>query len=73
VLVNDDGPGIESAILPKVFDPFFTTKPVGKGTGLGLSVSQGIVNRHGGQIEIAESRKGFTSVRVSLPLAPANV
>jgi PAS domain S-box-containing protein len=68
VFVIDDGPGIAAANLPRIFDPFFTTKPVGMGTGLGLSVSQGIVKHHGGTIDVVESQKGRTSIRVSLPI-----
>jgi len=51
--VEDDGGGIPAQHRPRIFDPFFTTKP--DGTGLGLSISHGIVNEHGGRIEV-ESR-----------------
>ncbi len=57
IRVSDNGPGIPEHILPRVFDPFFTTKVKEKGTGLGLSVSQGIVHRLGGSIDV-ESRVG---------------
>ena len=68
VEVADNGCSIAPEHLGRIFDPFFTTKPVGKGTGLGLSVSYGIVNRHGGRIDV-DSRKGEGSrFRVCLPV-----
>ena len=57
VKVTDTGCGIKQEHLDKIFEPFFTTKPVGKGTGLGLSVSYGIVQQHGGTLEV-ESEEG---------------
>ncbi len=50
--VRDTGSGIKHEDLQRIFDPFFTTKKVGKGTGLGLSVVHGIVQRHGGAIQV---------------------
>jgi len=66
---RDNGPGIEADNLDKIFDPFFTTKPVGKGTGLGLAISYGIVERHGGRLEVANHADGGAVFTLSLPLA----
>lgn len=67
LLVEDDGPGIAAADLPRVFDPFFSTKPVGKGVGLGLFVVHEIVARHGGSIGVdSEPGKGCR-FRVFIP------
>jgi two-component system NtrC family sensor kinase len=53
ITVQDSGPGIPPAILPKIFDPFFTTKPQGQGTGLGLAICHGIIQKLGGRITAA--------------------
>jgi two-component system NtrC family sensor kinase len=70
--VIDTGCGISEKNLRRIFDPFFTSKAVGQGTGLGLSVSHGIVQAHGGLIEV-ESKVGEGSTfRVFLPINPQN-
>ena len=72
ISVIDNGIGIPPENLTRIFDPFFTTKPEGKGVGLGLAVSYGIVEAHGGEIDV-ESKVGVgTTFTVRLPLtAPA--
>jgi len=70
ISIIDTGCGISEKNLKRIFDPFFTSKDVGRGTGLGLSVSHGIVETHGGFIEV-ESRVGEGSTfRIFLPLTP---
>ncbi|MEO8044800.1 MAG: ATP-binding protein, partial [Spartobacteria bacterium] len=66
VSVVDDGSGIKPEDVAHVFDPFFTTKDYG--TGLGLSVVHGIVQEHGGQIEVESELARGTSFHILLPL-----
>ncbi len=66
VKVQDTGPGIPPEIMDKLFSPFFTTKE--KGTGLGLAISYGIIEHHGGAIDVGTVLgKGSTFV-ISLPV-----
>jgi signal transduction histidine kinase len=66
--LEDEGPGIPPENLTRIFDPFFTTKPPGQGTGLGLAIAQGIVNDHGGRIEVSSVVGKGSVFRVVLPL-----
>jgi signal transduction histidine kinase len=67
VEVRDSGAGISRENLARIFDPFFTTKASRKGTGLGLSVSYGIVEEHGGGIEVESSPGEGTVFRLEFP------
>jgi signal transduction histidine kinase len=67
MFVSDDGPGIPPEVLPRIFDPFFTTKDVGEGSGLGLSIVHGIVDRHGGKIDVDSAPGRGTTFRVLFP------
>ncbi|RPI09683.1 MAG: sensor histidine kinase, partial [Zetaproteobacteria bacterium] len=70
LIVSDTGSGIAPEHLGRVLDPFFTTKDAGRGTGLGLAICQGIVEQHGGSIQIRSDGVGTgTEVVVRLPLA----
>jgi two-component system nitrogen regulation sensor histidine kinase GlnL len=66
IVIEDNGPGIPSDLLPILFDPFVTTKS--NGTGLGLALVAKIVGDHGGVID-CDSRPGRTRFRVLLPVA----
>jgi signal transduction histidine kinase len=66
--VADSGPGIPAEIRPRVFEPFFTTKPDGEGTGLGLALARGIVEGHGGTIEIESAPGEGARFVISLPV-----
>ena len=67
VSVKDKGRGSLKKNLNKVLEPFFSTKPVGKGTGLGLSLCFGIIEAHGGRLEIKSQHGKGTEVKVLLP------
>jgi len=66
--VCDNGCGMPDDIKAHVFEPFYTTKEVGEGTGLGLSMAYGVVQSHGGEIELSSAVGRGTSIEVYLPL-----
>jgi signal transduction histidine kinase len=68
VRIEDNGCGIPKENLNRIFEPFFTTKPVGQGTGLGLSVSNSIVRKHGGRIEIDSKVERGSRFTIYIPL-----
>jgi two-component system NtrC family sensor kinase len=69
--VEDQGIGIPAENLEHIFDPFFTTKDVGKGTGLGLSIAHGIMQDHGGSIEVTSTLGVGSRFLIYLPHAGA--
>ncbi len=70
IRITDTGEGIPGHIMGSIFNPFFSTKPTSKGTGLGLAVSRGIVERHGGKIEVESILHEGATFIVHLPIVP---
>lgn len=68
IQVKDEGEGISEENINHVFEPFFTTKDVGKGSGLGLSITYGIVQDHGGWIDVKSEIGKGSCFTVYLPL-----
>ncbi|WP_413576588.1 ATP-binding protein [Bdellovibrio sp. HCB290] len=70
ISIQDSGKGMNPETIDKIFDPFFTTKGVGQGTGLGLSISYGIVQNHGGEVQVRSEVGVGTEFIVILPVYP---
>lgn len=68
--IQDSGKGMSQETIEKIFDPFFTTKGVGQGTGLGLSISYGIIENHGGEIQVRSELGVGTEFIIVLPVRP---
>jgi len=65
---SDTGPGIDAEHAGHIFEPFFTTKPASQGTGLGLSISYGIVQAHGGCIDVRSGQGEGVTFVIELPI-----
>jgi two-component system sensor histidine kinase BaeS len=70
ISVVDNGEGISPEMLPHVFDRF-VKGPGSRGSGLGLAIAHDIVVAHGGSIDIDSAPENGTTVRMTLPSAPA--
>jgi len=70
ISVEDSGKGIPPDVIGKIFDPFFTTKKIGEGTGLGLSISYGIVEKHGGRIDVTSEVGKGTKFTIRIRMTP---
>ena len=68
--IEDSGGGIPPEVLPHIFEPFFSTKHTESGVGLGLAVVYGIVERHGGRIDVDSEVNHGTTFHVRLPRKP---
>ena len=67
IRVIDNGRGMSPDVLRQAFNPFFTTRAVGSGTGVGLSLTERIIKRYGGTIQL-ESAEGLgTTATITLP------
>jgi len=67
IVFQDSGPGMTDDVMDKIFDPFFTTSAGDKRPGLGLSISYGIVQDHGGTIEVSSDVGQGTKFALYLP------
>jgi signal transduction histidine kinase len=66
--VEDSGPGIPPEVLARLFEPFFSTRLDDGGIGLGLTVVRGIVDEHGGKVEVFSREGGGSRFVVRWPL-----
>jgi two-component system NtrC family sensor kinase len=68
--VSDNGEGIDPENLSSIFDPFFTTKE--SGTGLGLAITHGIIEQHGGAMDVKSILGVGTIFTITLPVDQGN-
>jgi len=65
--ISDTGAGMPAEVMARIFEPFYTTKGE-RGTGLGLSASHGIIENHGGDINVTSETGKGTRFEIVLPL-----
>lgn len=69
IRIIDSGRGMSPEVLRQAFNPFFTTKPVGSGTGVGLSLTERIIKRYGGMIQLESTEDRGTTATIKLPVS----
>jgi len=67
VIFTDNGCGMNDITQKKIFEPFFTTKDVGSGTGLGMAISFGIIEEHGGTLQVNSVLGQGSTLTINLP------
>jgi len=68
ILFEDSGCGIPPEAMERVFEPFYTTKEAGRGTGLGLFICYGIIEKHGGTIDVTSDPEAGSRFKICLPV-----
>jgi len=66
ITFEDNGCGMTEQTVNRIFEPFFTTKDVGSGTGLGMAISFGIIEEHGGNINVESTVDEGTKIIISI-------
>jgi two-component system sensor histidine kinase HydH len=66
--IADTGTGIAAEQIDRIYRPFYTTKH--QGTGLGLAITRGIVDRHGGHLEIESALGQGSTFTLVIPAMP---
>jgi two-component system, NtrC family, sensor kinase len=67
ISIADTGKGMCAKEQARIFEPFYTTKPKGQGTGLGLALSQSIIDKHKGTIDISSSPGSGSCFTIKIP------
>lgn len=70
IAISDTGGGIAEDKIDQIFEPFFTTKE--SGTGLGLSITHGIIEQHGGKIDVKSKPGHGATFTIRLPISKAD-